>query len=325
MDKLDKKDKKLLFELDTNSRQSIQQLSKKIGLSKDAIQYRINKYIKEGIIEAFRATIDTGKLGLTGFRVLVKFHRTSPQKESQIIQHLLKNKHLVWAVRAEGKWDLVLWFPYKKIQDFNNDVWTKLLGKFGKYISKKEFSISSKIIYFSRDFLIEKENSKKTLQVPITSLPIKVTLDNKDLEILKILTKNARSSIVNISKKINLTTKTTLNKIRKLEKQEVIVAYRTSFNMNKLGYNHYKLDINIFNPENKKIEEIKEFVIGQKNLLYWNELIGGKDIEIDMQTKTRQELTEFINKFKEKFGNIIKNYEILMYYKTLTERYFPTI
>jgi len=42
---LDLKDKKLLYELDCNSRQTIQQLARKIGLSKDAIKYRINRIL----------------------------------------------------------------------------------------------------------------------------------------------------------------------------------------------------------------------------------------------------------------------------------------
>ena len=37
---LDLKDRKLLYELDCNSRQTVQQLSRKIGLSKDAVKYK---------------------------------------------------------------------------------------------------------------------------------------------------------------------------------------------------------------------------------------------------------------------------------------------
>ena len=52
MYEFDLKDKRLLYELDCNSRQTIQQLAKKIGLSKDAVKYRMNKLINEGIIKS---------------------------------------------------------------------------------------------------------------------------------------------------------------------------------------------------------------------------------------------------------------------------------
>ncbi len=82
MFKLDLKDRKLLYELDCNSRQTIQQLAKKIGLSKDAVNYRINKLIRNGIIKSFNAVIDTGKLGFISFRLFL----------NSIIYPLLKKK-----------------------------------------------------------------------------------------------------------------------------------------------------------------------------------------------------------------------------------------
>ena len=42
--KLDLKDKKILEQLDLNSRQSNSQIAKKVGLSKDAIGYRIKNF-----------------------------------------------------------------------------------------------------------------------------------------------------------------------------------------------------------------------------------------------------------------------------------------
>src|SRR3989338_168581 len=102
MYKLDLKNRKLLYELDCNSRQTVQQLAKKIGLSKDAIKYRINKLTEEGIIKSFNAVIDTGKLGFLSFRLLLKFYNLSPAKEKEIVDYLLNNKNLIWLVQAEG-------------------------------------------------------------------------------------------------------------------------------------------------------------------------------------------------------------------------------
>ena len=95
MYKLDLKNRKLLYELDCNSRQTVQQLAKRIGLSKDTVKYRINKLVKEGIIKSFNAIIDTGKLGFYSFRIFMKFYQLSPNKEKEILDFLLKNKNLV--------------------------------------------------------------------------------------------------------------------------------------------------------------------------------------------------------------------------------------
>jgi len=48
--KLDVKDKKILSILSANSRIPLTQLAKKVGLSRDAVNYRIKNYEKNGII-----------------------------------------------------------------------------------------------------------------------------------------------------------------------------------------------------------------------------------------------------------------------------------
>jgi DNA-binding Lrp family transcriptional regulator len=47
---LDKIDKKLLYQLDLNCRQSNAQIGRIIGVSKQVIEYRINKLQSQGII-----------------------------------------------------------------------------------------------------------------------------------------------------------------------------------------------------------------------------------------------------------------------------------
>ncbi|HLC80671.1 winged helix-turn-helix transcriptional regulator [Candidatus Woesearchaeota archaeon] len=41
--KLDLKDKKILYELDLNSRATLNEISKKVGLSKQVVDYRVTK------------------------------------------------------------------------------------------------------------------------------------------------------------------------------------------------------------------------------------------------------------------------------------------
>ncbi|MFO7677029.1 MAG: AsnC family protein, partial [Thermoplasmatota archaeon] len=41
--KLDLKDRKILYELDLDCRQSNSQIGKKVGLGRDVVSYRINK------------------------------------------------------------------------------------------------------------------------------------------------------------------------------------------------------------------------------------------------------------------------------------------
>ena len=50
MEKLDLKDRKILYHLDLNCRQSNAQIGKKVGLSKQVVDYRIRRMEDERII-----------------------------------------------------------------------------------------------------------------------------------------------------------------------------------------------------------------------------------------------------------------------------------
>jgi Lrp/AsnC family leucine-responsive transcriptional regulator len=53
MTKIDLKDRKILYELDLDARQSLTQVGKKVGLKKDIVSYRIKRMQDEGIIKNF--------------------------------------------------------------------------------------------------------------------------------------------------------------------------------------------------------------------------------------------------------------------------------
>ena len=61
--KLDLYDRKILLELQDNARQTLQELHKKIGLSRDAIRNRIDKLIKADVILGFTLTLNHPKVG----------------------------------------------------------------------------------------------------------------------------------------------------------------------------------------------------------------------------------------------------------------------
>jgi len=72
MEKLDLKDRKILYVLDKNSRQSIRSIYKKVSLSKDVVANQV-KTEKSGIIKLFYPRYDTLQLGLNFLRFYFKF------------------------------------------------------------------------------------------------------------------------------------------------------------------------------------------------------------------------------------------------------------
>ena len=73
MEKLDLKDRKILYHLDINCRQSFSQIGKKVGLHKDVVAYRVKKLQKKEIIKGFINVVDYSKLGYNLYRFYFTF------------------------------------------------------------------------------------------------------------------------------------------------------------------------------------------------------------------------------------------------------------
>lgn len=312
MVEIDLKDRKILYELDKNSRQPFSSLAKKIGLSKDSVFYRIEKLKEKRIIAGFHTLINIGKLGFHSFRLYIKFENIDPLKEMEIIDFLKKEKIIMWVVSIDGKYDLGMWILSESIAEVNS-FYQKLINKFPSYIVDKSLTLFSKVSYYTREYLLKGKKSKMVAEFDMNQN--KENLDKLDLDILKLLARDPRMSILDISYKTKSNHKTILSRIKKMEEKEVILGYKTFIDLAKLGYNYYKLHLNLNNCPDKKHQELKNFIRSHPNVVYDNEILGGDNIEVEIQVENVGKLREIINTILETYKGLIKNYYYMSFYK----------
>lgn len=78
---LDIKDRRLIYYLSQDARLTNTQLAKKIGLSKNAVQYRIERLKKEGVVKKFASIVNLSSLNLTTVDLLLKFNEDIYEKK----------------------------------------------------------------------------------------------------------------------------------------------------------------------------------------------------------------------------------------------------
>ncbi len=88
---LDKIDRKILYELDLNSRQPVKNIAKKLKLSREVVNYRLKKMIDLKVIRNFTTSISVFKVGSFIVKTYISFIDMSILKEKEIINYLLKN------------------------------------------------------------------------------------------------------------------------------------------------------------------------------------------------------------------------------------------
>lgn len=306
MVEIDLKDRKILYELDFDSRQSFRSIGKKVGLSKDVVASRVKKLEDNGIIKKYYAVIDYSKLGYSCYRIYLVFQNTTPSKEKEIINYFVKDKNVFWVCKAQGKYDLELAIWIKSIREFDN-FWEKTLQKFRDYFSDQIVSVYLSINYLKSSYLFEKKFiNPDLLDKDIAGLAKRDKIDEIDYKILVLLANNSRFKSTEIAQQLNLSSRTISNRIKNLVNKKVIVGYRINIDFLKLGYEFYKVDINLNDYTQRK--KIIEFFKRYSCLLYITKTAGYADLEMDFVVENVTELIDIIENVKNKIPGLIKNY-----------------
>jgi Lrp/AsnC family transcriptional regulator, leucine-responsive regulatory protein len=314
---MDKKDSRILTELMINSRIPISRLGKKVGLSREVVNYRLEKLKKDKIILGFYAIVNTEYLGYNTHTCFFQLKGVNKEKEKEIIENLKKNDFITYLGPTIGKWNVVF----------------DLLVKDRKQLEEKIKEIIKNISSNLENYLIINTGAEKE-SFPTKILGVKkyiayseskegVKLDKTDLKILELLSENSRIEYKEISKKINLTGNAIKYRIKNLENNGIIQGYTISIDVRKFDYEWYNLQIK-FNSINKE-NELKLFLKEHKNVIYFYKYLGNEnwDVDIGLIAKTSSELRDFILKLREKFGDNAKINDIYIVAEELKGNHAP--
>ena len=116
--KLDVKDRKILYQLDLDSRKSYSQIGRRVGLNKDTVAYRVKRLQDEGIIKRFIPLINSMRMGYTWFRLYLIFQYTTSEIREEIITYFVQEKIVNIVVRTEGHFDVIVFVAVKKLSSF---------------------------------------------------------------------------------------------------------------------------------------------------------------------------------------------------------------
>ncbi|PIN79572.1 hypothetical protein COV16_03490 [Candidatus Woesearchaeota archaeon CG10_big_fil_rev_8_21_14_0_10_34_8] len=320
--KLDLKDRRILYQLDTNSRQSNSQIAKKVGLSKQVVGFRIKRLLKQNML-SFYAVIDISKLGFTIHKNFLRLQNINRNKEKQLLNFLKNHPNIVWIASCDGKYDLAFG-TWAKDMEFLDKTIKELDQNFGKHISERHIATIIKGQYFIRDYLIPKtKHSFKESFFGAVPTPTKI--DETNWKILVELGKDARKNAVDIAKEINVSADAVGDRIKKLEKAGVIKHYNIVPNESNYPYLHYKVLIGLRNITEEKENKLIEFCHVHPNIVYIVKALGPWEFEIDIECSDTTEFREIMMDIKTQFSDIVKDYSALQMYQVHKYNFCPSM
>ncbi len=315
--KLDIKNKKILYQLDADASQSANQIAKKVGLSKEGVNYRINRMLKQKIIKGFYTVLNTPQLGFIHFNTLIRFRDINETLKKNFIDFCKKEEQIIWCASCYGSWDFSVSFLGKTIQEYDSFL-SKILQRFGNKIHEKSMSVIIDSPTYHRDYLIDSQEGKEfKYKISKTS-----KIDETEQRILSTISQNARMNIIHIAEKIKTSKDIVHYRIKQLEKKEIIQGYRALIDSEKIGYIYYKMLFSLKNLTNEKETQLKNFCKINPNIIQFIRYLGNWEIQIELEVESEKQLYEILEQIRKQFNTIIKTYDILKLKEEKLD-YFP--
>jgi len=315
LESLDRIDRKLLRELDLNSRQTYSQLAKKLRLGSDLIEYRVEKYKSQGLIGKFSALVDPFSMGWWVVKNYLKIISDS-KKYEKLLVFLKAQQNTYWLAELNGRSDLIYSFYASSSRDCS--IYSrKLAALFGEIFLEHDVCIPTRIVRFNKKYL---STGPSVTFIQDGAKEIK-DLDAIDALLIKQLYENARITAVELADITKLSPATVRSRIEALEKTGVILGYRLQLNYDQESLLLFKLLLQ-FSDYSAKLEiEFFEFCKSHPNVTCYISQIGKYPVEIEVEVGSYRGMNNFIEEFRLRFDRGIRSFETLMIKRDLYHRF----
>jgi len=306
MEKLDLKDRKILYQLDLNCRQSNTQIGKKVGLSKQVVDYRIKRMEEKGVITGYWTNIDSYRFNYEVYRYYFIFQNVTSDVKDEIIQQLIKYKNTWIVCPIKGIYDMAAVIWVKSVPEFYR-FWDDFNEKYGDFIAEKIFSIYLQADVYPMSYLLSDEYKKSDRDEYLqTNGGESVGIDKVDYKLLYEIVENARIPLVEIAEKLNCSSQSVNYRIKSLLKKGVIQGFHVSIDNSKLGYKEFKVDIWL--KEVSKRKKIWNYIKYNPYVTFINTSAGYADLEIEFTIENEDKLIDVMEGLSSKYPGAIRKY-----------------
>ena len=137
-EKLDNIDMKILSLLYNNARATTVDIANIVGLTPDAVSYRIKKLTKEAFILGYTAWFDAKKLGFEYYKILINFRAMTHNKETKFLDFCLEHDNVIFLNKCIGSWDIEVDILVENTLELHKFI-TEIKTKFGHIIGNHKY------------------------------------------------------------------------------------------------------------------------------------------------------------------------------------------
>ena len=306
---LDLLDRKLLYELDLNSRATYQELAKKLRVAKETIRFRIVRLVDQKYIKNFITTTNTSLLNRFYYKLFYKFHKTNPIIDKEIVQFIQNYHSVAYFASVEGRYDVTFLLLAKDMHDLYQFL-IPFRQKFGDYILEQEILTLPAVHRFNFRFFYEPGKTNHT------QYPLKLrepNLNALDYQVIKQLALNSRISLVELGKITKTDSNVVKYHMKKLRKNQILGTHVLDINFEKFGVQHFQIDFILRN--HSSINRIIHHVSLNPKSTFATVTLGKYDLAVEYVVETMKELREILNDIRKHFSEEIVDHDVFILYE----------
>ena len=311
---MDAIDNKILVELDINPKIRISRLAKKLRISQQVADYRVKRLFSQNYISKLAAVINLKALGQEHYRIFFTFNAKKEYSSKAIFDYLKSQKGVYWSARTGGKYDLLV---VLFVTDFEN--FDKFIDNFNQNfpgLIKNYVSCYVTDYYIYRHKYLSKNYD--AIEYGYNDKVLDITdLDRKILDAIK---DNCRISSLELSKELGTSYKTIINRIKIMERKNIILGYRMFIKSE--DQKPFVILLSFRNYSREAEKKLIAYLARANSVTQTLRLFGTWNLFIHARIEDNERLQNLIIELRDKF-DIIDNCEIIPIFEDISIDLMP--
>ncbi len=301
LSQLDALDKKILYYLDHDGRISYSDLAKKLKHGRDTVEYRVQRFIENGVISKFQLVINPYAVGKTLYKTYLRL-ANDKAKITDFVSRLKAHPNVFWIVQCDGQWNLI--FSVAALSAFEFNVYqSELLDSVRDILISYEVFIPIEFKQYRLKYLMK----SGTHFFKIGGIPKVRDLDEVDATILDLLSVDGRTPISELARSMSLSDSVIKRKLDSLEKDKVILGYQATIATDMLGITQFKTQLFLHYRNLKEEEEFEEFCNNHPKISCFIKQIGSCNLELEIHAESYSDYNLILDEITARYKNLIRS------------------
>ncbi len=311
--KLTSKEKDIISCIELRAKLEVDQIRKETGYRDHSIRYCLKRLTDREVISVV-PVINVLSMGYTMHNIYFSLSSESKNLKNKIVQALQNAPEVLWIAEFGGDYQFVIGICVRHFMRMSSFL-QELAERFGNVFFEKSVASQFAAYFMPRRYLTSKKF--KTEPLPIFHECERVKVDDLDKKILSALSTQGHVSHRQIALKLGMPLSSFELRIKRLEKEKVIMGYVLGFNASLAGMQDYKFLIYGKGINVQLGRKIFAFAKEHRNVTLFVQTFGAWDFELNVEVQSAEDVVRVRQELYEYCGNDILSVKVLPKFKDL--------